>query len=502
MKKQTKVLLATALLTLGASFTAMAATYDWQIVDGEWVCYNEDGDTYDNEWVESAGKDYYVGDDGVMLTSQWVDEYYLDSTGTKTINAWKYLLPEGADDDDDAEEAWYYFGSKGKVTTGKKVIDGKTYYFDAEGVMLTGWVEYADKKANEAAEYNDNVVYVGEDGARVANVWLESVEPGVDEEEVDDPDYFWYYIGSNGAPKTGRQLDINGETYFFNSDAQMLSGWVATTNGNAYFDLADNGMTVAQVKKATDSNVYYCGDSDEGWAKKSTWINEYRSTEFNDADADEDDMYWFWVDSKGKLYAPTSKDVTEMEFVNGAARNVASAADATKGAIKTISSKKYVFNSNGEMLSGLVNYNGDLYYFGGSEDGSMKTGAVVIEDTKEEDAYKFYFAKNDDNGYAGEGIAVTGAAEGSLYADGLIVSDDTAWKTYSVSSTDEDYVEVKIGNLYYVIDEDGDIKTSKKPYKAEDSNGVKYTYIDTTAKTMGTKGAYKGSYTSKATVKH
>ena len=93
MKKQTKVLLATALLTLGASFTAMAATYDWQIVDGEWVCYNEDGDTYDNEWVESAGKDYYVGDDGVMLTSQWVDEYYLDSTGTKTINGWKYLLP-------------------------------------------------------------------------------------------------------------------------------------------------------------------------------------------------------------------------------------------------------------------------------------------------------------------------------------------------------------------------------------------------------------------------
>ena len=55
MKKQTKVLLAAAALTLGASFTAMAAeTYDWKMEDGQWVCYDEDGDVYDNEWVDGS----------------------------------------------------------------------------------------------------------------------------------------------------------------------------------------------------------------------------------------------------------------------------------------------------------------------------------------------------------------------------------------------------------------------------------------------------------------
>jgi len=137
MKKQTKVLLAAAALTLGASFTAMAATYDWKVEDGQWVCYDEDGDLYEDEWVESAGKDYYVGEDGVLAASEWIDGYYVDSTGAKTTNAWKLILPEGVDEDDeDAEAKWFYFGSKGKYTTGKKVINGVTYYFNNEGEIL------------------------------------------------------------------------------------------------------------------------------------------------------------------------------------------------------------------------------------------------------------------------------------------------------------------------------------------------------------------------------
>ncbi|MBR5316969.1 MAG: hypothetical protein IKU39_03645 [Lachnospiraceae bacterium] len=471
MKKQTKVLLAAAALTLGASFTAMAAeaTYDWKMEDGQWVCYDEDGDTYDNEWVKSAGKDYYVGDDGVMVTNEWIEGFYLDSTGAKTMNAWKFILADGEDaDDDEAEENWYYFGSKGAITKGKKVIGGETYYFTNEGEMITGWV---DVDANKAATTDSaSVVYTDENGARTSNMWLKSVAPGVDEEEEDEPDYFWYYIGSNGAPKTGRQLDINGETYFFNEAGQMLSGWVTTTTVGE-----KTVYTNANAALSTYGDVYFCGDEDQGWAKKSTWINEYRNT-VGTADVDVDDMYWFWVDSKGKVLKAatnTAPNAAEKEFDsvnnNGEVVYADRNNNTTHGKTKEINGKDYIFNQNGEMLSGLVYFYGNTFYYGDAEDGSMKIGEIVLEDVAEEEEHNFFFAKTKKYGYGTEGAAVTGNAAGKLYNNGMLVT----------FSTGNDYREHKVGGYEYVVDKNGNIKTSTKEYKKLNDDDKKVTYLNT-----------------------
>ena len=495
MKKQTKVLLAAAMLTLGASFTAMAAeTYDWKVVDGEWVCYDEDGEAYDNEWVKSAGKEYYAGDDGVMQTSQWIDGSYVDSTGAKVVNAWKYLIPEGEEENDDAEEAWYYFGSKGAKTFGKKVIDGVTYYFDKEGEMLTGWVDTTnedDKDVFAATGYNSKVVYVNEDGSRAADMWIKTVEPGVDEEEVDEPDYFWYYIGSKGAPKTGRALDINGETYFFRANGQMLSGWVA--------DLGNNVYTNADAELGKYGDVFYCGGEDQGWSKKSVWVNDYRNT-IDSADADEDSMYWFYIDNKGKLVkaskTATDNEATEMYFEKKGTVSEKTDEDVTtKTAIKkTINEKNYIFNQDGEMLSGLVKTLYGTFYYGDAEDGSMKTGEVALEEAKDEESYNFFFAKTKKNGYGAEGAAVTGAAGGKLYNNGILVTHND----------DNDYIKTSVkieGNdVWFVIDKNGTIKTSTKEYKAYDEDKEKnITYLDTRNFAFEKKdGVKKGSYTIKA----
>ncbi len=77
--------------------------------------------------------------------------------------------------------------------------------------------------------------------------------------------------------------------------------------------------TSADAALSEYDTVYYCGDSDQGWAKKSTWINEYRST-VESADDDVDDKYWFWVDSRSKLYKSKSKDIYEMSFEDGETR--------------------------------------------------------------------------------------------------------------------------------------------------------------------------------------
>ena len=73
MRKQTKiaaVVSAAALLALGASMTSFAASKGtWMMVDGEWYCYDKNGDAYENTFCSSNGKEYYVGEDGQLVRS-------------------------------------------------------------------------------------------------------------------------------------------------------------------------------------------------------------------------------------------------------------------------------------------------------------------------------------------------------------------------------------------------------------------------------------------------
>ena len=110
MRKQIKiaaVVSAAALLALGASITSFAgAKGTWVMEDGEWYCYDKNGDVYENTFCNSTdGKEYYVGDGGALVYSSWVEYdgsmYYVNSAGRKVTNEWRLLTPY---DDDSAEE--------------------------------------------------------------------------------------------------------------------------------------------------------------------------------------------------------------------------------------------------------------------------------------------------------------------------------------------------------------------------------------------------------------
>ena len=85
MRKQTKiaaVVSAAALLALGASMTSFAASKGtWMMVDGEWYCYDKNGDAYENTFCSSNGKEYYVGEDGQLETN---DARYRDGLSSKS----------------------------------------------------------------------------------------------------------------------------------------------------------------------------------------------------------------------------------------------------------------------------------------------------------------------------------------------------------------------------------------------------------------------------------
>lgn len=462
MRKQMKiaaVVSATALLAIGASFTSFAAKNGtWELKDEGWMCFNSNGEEYKDEFCLSQGKEYYVDDEGIMVTSSWIDHndatYYVDEDGAMVTNDWRWLTPA---DDEDAEEEKYYFGANGKMVTGKKVIDNKTYYFDTDGKMLTGWVAYdsTSKIAQSAEAYAANVVFCNEDGSRVSADWIHTWAPEVAEDDQESDNMTWYYAKSSGVLQTKKAHDIKGKDYLFDSEGKMLTGWVEFDGTNYSAERSALGTT----------NTYYFCDETDGDVKKNRWVKTWQPNEYAAEDSD-NSQYWYYIGKDGKVFVPTNAVVADgVTFVNGEDGGSFSTTTST-AELKEIGGKTYAFKDNGQMWSGLVDITGKgRMYFGGKDDGAMKTGAVMIED-QDDYAYKFYFGDKDTkyatpanatvNGNYVKGVAVTGAAGGYLYKNGLLVK-----------ATDAKYEVENLNGVDYIINTSGAIQTSSKEYKED-----------------------------------
>ena len=441
MKKQTKVLLAAALFTLGASFSSMAALKNgtWQLNEEGWQYANKEGDYESEVWAMSYGTEYWVNEDAVLGSSEWVEEdghtYYVQSDGSKTKNAWKYLY--AIDDEDEMEEEnWYYFDSKGRMVTGKETISGSTYYFNSKGQMLTGWVDTTDLDAEDVtAATIGNVVYTNEDGQLVKSSWINMFPWTMTEDDAYEDDYEYFYATSNGKlAKTKTKID--GLHYFFNAETGiMMTGWIEKIDG-VY----------------TNTNAINAGDeaywTDEvGYAKKDQWLELERAEE-------DDKEFWFWFDKNGKVFAPAATDANAetVDFVDGESNDL----DFTdiEGGVK---SKKfgdtyYYFNQKGEMIDGLVTINSEINYL---VDGARQTGKFVLEDN-DLDTYEFCFASKTEDDYK-KFKAVNGNYDGYLYRNGQLM---TAVDTYDIIDG-------------FIVDVNGAIQHSKtKEYTLD--NGAKF----------------------------
>ena len=150
MKKQTTVfavMSAAVLMSLApvsagpsASMKAYAASSGWVVEDGSPVCYDEDGYLVTDSWRKNGNDWYYLGEDGRITRNTKVDEYYLDSDGKMVRNAWVELInEEDMDSPETPASYWYFFDGEGKsVVSSWKKVNGKWYYFDDSGHMLTG----------------------------------------------------------------------------------------------------------------------------------------------------------------------------------------------------------------------------------------------------------------------------------------------------------------------------------------------------------------------------
>lgn len=104
----------------------------WIEDEGDYYFVGDDGAAKKMEWINVKGKYYYLKADGKM-TKDWlkIDDYWylFNKDGSMVTSTWKW-----------SDGKWYYLKDNGQAATNWTQIGDKWYYFkDPSGELQTGW---------------------------------------------------------------------------------------------------------------------------------------------------------------------------------------------------------------------------------------------------------------------------------------------------------------------------------------------------------------------------
>lgn len=419
-KKVVAVWIMAAMLSIGGVTISAMAAEGWVQSGNNWIYNDSNGNRVYDTWKKGADNQWrYLGGDGVMAISSWVDsDYYVDSNGIMLTDKWLKLT------DDDGEYEWYYFGSSGKkINDTWKKIDDKWYHFDGDGRMETGWIL-------------DDMYYTGADG--VMRTGWQNLYPPEDYDEESSkviPGYggnngddgrYWFFFSSNGKKylptddSSGEYgtRKIEGYYYCFDKDGAMQTGW-------------------QNVRSSSDGTIEdYMFFGSDGKAR----IGWYSIEPPEDLEGYDGDVEWFYFSNNGKPKASSSERL--------------SVSDVTK-----INGKSYLFNHLGNPVYGLKKVylgggedNWTAMYFGTKSKSSVQKGKVTVE---EDDGNKtpFYFSDN--------GRGYTGTKDNYLYYKGKLQKAGDGQK----------YACIRVDNSNYVVNSSGKLMKSTT---VKNSDGVKF----------------------------
>ena len=266
----------------------------WVQNGSAWNYYYQ-GNIVRNAWIGS----YWLGADGRMATSSWVDNgrYYVGANGVldKTVKKQETPKPEVKKNGWVKEgSTWYYYengtlarnkwisstywvGADGKMAT-SSWVDGGRYYVGANGA----WVK--DAKKPEAAKpvekkqgwvKEGNAWYFYYQGQITRNAWVGSYWLGADGKMATSSwvDNGRYYVGANGLlDKSAKKQEVKSEV--------KKNGWVKEGSAWYYYEngtlsrnkWAGNYWLGADGKMATNAwvdNGRYYVDGSGAWVKNA-----------------------------------------------------------------------------------------------------------------------------------------------------------------------------------------------------------------------------------------
>lgn len=197
------------------------------------------------------------------INGKW---YYFDKDGimlSDTIFDGYILTSSGAMVDSgwaNIKDKWYYANTYGKISQQKwEKVGGVWYYFDKDGVMLSNTIF-------------DGYIFTNS-GAMAESAWVKQ-------------DGKWYYAQPSGRLIKNKWEKISGTWYYFNNDATMASNqwqgnyylkdsgamaekeWIFDKNYNSWFYLKSGG---AYAEREWIGSYYLKAG---GYMAKSEWIDD------------------------------------------------------------------------------------------------------------------------------------------------------------------------------------------------------------------------------------
>ncbi|VOW11943.1 endo-beta-N-acetylglucosaminidase LytB [Streptococcus pneumoniae] len=216
---------------------------DW-VYDSQydaWFYIKADGQHAEKEWLQIKGKDYYFKSGGYLLTSQWINQAYVNASGAKVQQGWLF---------DKQYQSWFYLKFDGKIAEKEWVYDSHSqawYYFKSGGYMT----------ANEWIWDKESWFYLKSDGKMAEKEWV-----------YDSHSQAWYYFKSGGYMAKNETVD----GYQLESDGKWLGG-KATNENAAYYQVVP---VTANVYDSDGEKLSYISQGSVVWLDKDRKSDDKR----------------------------------------------------------------------------------------------------------------------------------------------------------------------------------------------------------------------------------
>ena len=229
---------------LGASYvgaTGAKVIEDW-VYDSQydaWFYIKADGQHAEKEWLPIKGKDYYFKSGGYLLTSQWIDQAYVNASGAKVQQGWLF---------DKQYQSWFYIKENGKHAEKEWIFENGHYYYLKSGGYMA---------ANEWIWDKESWFHLKSDGKMAEKEWL-----------YDAKSQAWYYFKSGGYMAKNETVD----GYQLGSDGKWL-GEKATNENAAYYQVVP---ITANVYNADGEKLSYISQASVVWLDKDRISDDKR----------------------------------------------------------------------------------------------------------------------------------------------------------------------------------------------------------------------------------
>lgn len=298
---------------------------------------------------QSTNNDNQNGDGSGKFEKSWGSVYYRYNDGKRAKNAFI------KDNDGNV----YYFDNSGRMAIGEKTIDGKQYFFLANGVQLRDG--YRQNRRGQVFYYDQNGV-LNANGKQDPKPDNNNNNTSGRNQFVQIGNNVWAYYDGNGKRVTGHQ-NINGQELFFDNNGVQVKGRTVNENGTIRYYDANSGELARNRFAEIEPGVWAYFNNDGAAVKGSQNINgqnlyfDQNGRQVKGALANVDGNLRYYDVNSGELYR------NQFHEIDGSWYYFDGNGNAVKGMV-TINGQNLLFDNNGKQIKGhLVRVNGVVRYY-------------------------------------------------------------------------------------------------------------------------------------------